>query len=61
MDYIFLLCRSEARFMTENDFNKNITKSLSELRRPFKILFDGKITQNAKRGMNIPIYIGKII
>jgi len=47
--------------MTENDFNKNITKSLSELRRPFKILFDEKITQNAKRGMNIPIYIGKII
>lgn len=61
MDYIFLLSRSEDRFMTENDFNKNITKSLSELRRSFKNLFDGKITQNAKGGMNISIYIGKKI
>jgi len=34
--------RSKARFMTGNDFNRNITENTSELRRPFKILFDGE-------------------
>jgi len=36
--------------MTENDFNKNITKSLSELRRSFKILFDGESHKMQKEG-----------